>query len=172
MKTRFYVLILLQLVFLAFSEVSYGRGGGGGAGGGGHGGGGAGGAGHGGGGFQGGHNGGGSGGHHQGGGGQHTTTSTHTYSSYYMGSPFYGFGYGYGFGGYPYYSSFGYSYYPQQTVVSVPTAPPIYIQQQAPAITEKYPAGYWYYCRNPDGYYPYVKECPNGWQQVSSTPTQ
>jgi len=25
---------------------------------------------------------------------------------------------------------------------------------------------YWYYCRNPQGYYPYVTSCPGGWVQV------
>ena len=29
---------------------------------------------------------------------------------------------------------------------------------------------YWYYCRNPAGYYPYVPECPGGWQAVPATP--
>ena len=29
---------------------------------------------------------------------------------------------------------------------------------------------YWYYCQDPAGYYPYVKECPRGWQPVSPTP--
>jgi hypothetical protein len=27
---------------------------------------------------------------------------------------------------------------------------------------------YWYYCRDPEGYYPDVEECPDGWEQVSS----
>jgi hypothetical protein len=25
---------------------------------------------------------------------------------------------------------------------------------------------YWYYCQNPQGYYPYVKQCPSGWTKV------
>ena len=25
---------------------------------------------------------------------------------------------------------------------------------------------YWYYCENPQGYYPYVKSCPGGWMKV------
>jgi hypothetical protein len=29
---------------------------------------------------------------------------------------------------------------------------------------------YWYYCRNPAGYYPYVPSCPTPWQPVQATP--
>lgn len=29
---------------------------------------------------------------------------------------------------------------------------------------------YWYYCKNPKGYYPYVKRCPDGWEKVLPTP--
>jgi len=25
---------------------------------------------------------------------------------------------------------------------------------------------YWYYCENPQGYYPYIKSCPGGWMRV------
>jgi len=28
---------------------------------------------------------------------------------------------------------------------------------------------YWYYCRKPEGYYPYVKKCPDGWMKVVPT---
>ena len=27
-------------------------------------------------------------------------------------------------------------------------------------------AGYWYYCASANAYYPYVTQCPEGWQQV------
>ena len=30
--------------------------------------------------------------------------------------------------------------------------------------------GMWYYCRNPEGYYPYVKHCNGEWQQVPAQP--
>jgi hypothetical protein len=110
--------------------------------------------GHGGGGHGGGHWGG--GGHHWGGGGFH---------GYYGG--FYGFGfpfYGYRYGS-PYYP-YGFPYYSQAPVI----APPItYIQQTPPAAQEN-AAGYWYYCQDPEGYYPHVKTCPKGWQKVSPTP--
>ena len=54
-------------------------------------------------------------------------------------------------------------------VVTVPVTPPVYIQQ-APPVIQQYPPGYWYYCNNPEGYYPYIQQCPNGWQQVEPTP--
>jgi hypothetical protein len=56
--------------------------------------------------------------------------------------------------GYPYYDYPGYSY-PYY-------APPVYVQPQPPP-QQPY---YWYYCQNPQGYYPYVQQCPNGWMQV------
>ncbi|UOA08129.1 hypothetical protein [Methylobacter sp. S3L5C] len=95
----------------------------------------------------------------------------------------YGGGYGgaYGYGGrsnysfylnapiYPYYPN-RYPYYPP-TVITIPVTPPVYIQQPPPPPQQQqYPAGYWYYCNNPEGYYPYVKECPLGWQQVNPIP--
>lgn len=57
-------------------------------------------------------------------------------------------------------------YYPPVITVPAPP-PPVYVEQApAPAATENY----WYYCINPEGYYPYVKECPDGWQKVSPRP--
>lgn len=84
----------------------------------------------------------------------------HSGFGFYFGAPFYP---------YPYYRyPYFYPYYPP-TVVTVPVNPPVYIQQSPPA-ADPYPEGYWYYCHNPDGYYPYIKECPGGWQQVEPTP--
>ena len=77
-------------------------------------------------------------------------------------SPFYAPNY-YGPPSYP-------PYYPQPIVLQ---QPPVYIEQ-AQYEPQQNPApqtGYWYHCDSPDGYYPYIKECPNGWQQVSPTPT-
>lgn len=61
--------------------------------------------------------------------------------------------------GYPYYDPF---WYPPTRVIAVPIAPPIYIEQE----TSTGPARYWYYCRNPAGYYPAVQQCPGGWLAV------
>jgi len=113
-----------------------------------------------GGGHGGGHYGGGWGGHYGGGYG-HGGHYGHSSFGLYFGAPFYS---------YPYYRyPYQYPYYYPPAVVTVPSAPPVYIQQSPPA-TRQYPAGYWYYCNNPEGYYPYIKECPDGWQQVEPTP--
>ncbi|MGZ5007365.1 MAG: hypothetical protein ACXWE9_01205 [Methylobacter sp.] len=85
----------------------------------------------------------------------------HSNFGFYFGAPLYP---------YPYYRDpFYYPYYPP-TVITVPATPPVYIQQSPPA-TQQYPSGYWYYCNNPEGYYPYIKECPKGWQQVEPIPS-
>ena len=60
-----------------------------------------------------------------------------------------------------YYPPSGYYYLP-----SPPTSPPVYIEQEpAPPATAQDPY-YWYYCGDSKTYYPYVKDCPGGWQQV------
>ena len=111
----------------------------------------------------GGHGGGGWGGHY--GGGHYGGGWGYGRGGYYGGLGL-GLGLGYGlgyYGGYPYYA------YPP-VVSTVPVAPPVYIQQAAPQPVPQPQANYWHYCRNPEGYYPYVKECPGGWQQVAPTP--
>jgi hypothetical protein len=86
----------------------------------------------------------------------------------YFGVPLGGWGYGA-----PYYSPF-YSpyYYPPTSVVVVPQ-PQTYIQQDAPAApaAPAPQAAYWYYCADAQAYYPYVKECPAGWQRVTPQPS-
>jgi hypothetical protein len=66
----------------------------------------------------------------------------------------------------PYYHDYAPAYYPP-----MPVAPPVYIEQgeaqPAPAPQQQ---AYWYYCAEAKGYYPYVKECPGGWQRVSPQP--
>jgi len=65
--------------------------------------------------------------------------------------------------GKPYY---GYPLYYPSVVVESP-APLVYREQQpAPASA----VNYWYYCAAANGYYPYVRECPSGWQKVSPLP--
>jgi hypothetical protein len=87
---------------------------------------------------------------------------------YYYGGIGLGLGYGLGYYGYPYYN-YNYPYYGYPPVINTaPAVPPVYIQQQpAPQAQAQ---NYWHYCRNPAGYYPYVKACPGGWQQVSPVP--
>lgn len=79
------------------------------------------------------------------------------YYPYYWGGPVVGWPYGawpYAtYAGWPY---VGWPYYPPQgTEAAPPYGQP---DQQQPY--------YWYYCQNPQGYYPYVKSCPGGWMQV------
>ena len=64
--------------------------------------------------------------------------------------------------GWPYYSAP--AYYPP--VIAVPSSPPVYIEQGQGQDA----SAYWYYCENPQGYYPYIKECPGGWQTVAPEP--
>ena len=60
-------------------------------------------------------------------------------------------------------------------------APPIIIQQQSPDVyvqpaPQYAPAppvpepNFWYYCQEAQGYYPYIKQCPQGWMKVVPTP--
>ncbi|MGO9379130.1 MAG: hypothetical protein ACLPN1_09060 [Dissulfurispiraceae bacterium] len=67
-----------------------------------------------------------------------------------------GWGYGWGYPYYPYYS-YPYPYYYQPTVI-----------QQQPAYSSPAPEeqNYWYFCTQPEGYYPYIKRCPSGWLRV------
>lgn len=96
-------------------------------------------------------------------GGGHSHGHSHVYLGFNYGG-FYGPGF-YGYG-YPFYYPPYYAYPP---TVIVPTEPPVYIQKEQPEPAQPQ-ANFWYYCENPDGYYPYVKKCPNGWQQVSPHP--
>ncbi|GJL72241.1 MAG: hypothetical protein NMNS01_14400 [Nitrosomonas sp.] len=102
-----------------------------------------------------------------GGGGYHGGGHSHGHSHVYLGFNYGGFYdpgfYGYG---YPFYYPPYYAYPP---TVIVPTEPPVYIQKEQPQPAQPQ-ANFWYYCENPDGYYPYVKKCPNGWQPVSPHP--
>jgi hypothetical protein len=55
----------------------------------------------------------------------------------------------------------------------VPTPPPPVVVTQAPpppAPTGAPPAASWYYCDNPQGYYPYVSSCGGPWRQVPALP--
>lgn len=67
----------------------------------------------------------------------------------------------------PYYPSYYPQpyYYPYPSVIAVPSSPPVYIEQEPLS-----PQQYWYFCNNPQGYYPYVKQCPSGWQPVMPQP--
>lgn len=59
-------------------------------------------------------------------------------------------------------------YYPYPPVVAIPATPPVYIEQSIPV--QQQPGSWWYYCKAPQGYYPYVTQCPSGWQLVPAQP--
>jgi len=73
---------------------------------------------------------------------------------------------------YPYYPAHYHPYTPAHypAPVVVQQQPTVYIEQPAPQVRPQQPAGYWYYCGDSRAYYPYVKECPAGWQRVAPSP--
>jgi hypothetical protein len=79
-----------------------------------------------------------------------------------------------GWRGYP--GWWGPGFYWGGTIVVPPpytyAPPPAAVPQQPPAYAEpQQDQNYWYYCQNPQGYYPYVNSCPGGWMQVVPQPT-
>ena len=91
-------------------------------------------------------------------------------------------GVGFGFGGYwpgywggwPGYWGAPYPYYaPYYYQPAVTSAPVTYIERadevRAPASTGR--RDWWYLCPETKTYYPYVKECPGGWQKVEPQPS-
>jgi len=61
------------------------------------------------------------------------------------------------------------AYYYGPPAAVVPSSPPVYVERDDPAPAAPQaqpPATWWYWCESARGYYPYVKECPGGWQRV------
>ena len=81
-----------------------------------------------------------------------------------------GFYSSYGYRAYGYADPFFRPYYTYPPVVTAPSRPPVYIQQQEPKLAQP-KTNYWYYCQNPQGYYPHIKECPGGWTQIAPQPS-
>jgi hypothetical protein len=68
-------------------------------------------------------------------------------------------------GGPAWYYPYPYPYYAYPPTVIVREVPPTtYIEQGSPDTAQQ--QGYWYYCADSRTYYPYVKDCPAGWQKV------
>lgn len=70
----------------------------------------------------------------------------------------------------PYYYPPSYYYGPRYyypPAVAVAPAAPTYYMQQDPLPQA---GNTWYYCRDPQGYYPQVQQCPTPWQQVPAQP--
>ena len=61
-----------------------------------------------------------------------------------------------------------YYYYPPRVVV--PASPPVYVEQPSPQAAPDAQQYWWYYCPDSKTYYPYVKQCPGGWQRVAPQP--
>ncbi len=100
----------------------------------------------------------------------------------YLGAPYWGAPY-YA----PHYYNYppSYYYYPSAPVVVAPSTAPIYIENNAatqimpqaapatsppPVAAAPRPASTWYYCRDAQAYYPYVRECKSAWEPVPATP--
>ena len=66
----------------------------------------------------------------------------------------------------PYY---GYPYYPSYNPAPI-IEQPLTEMYAEPAPPQSVQPTYWYYCRVPEGYYPYVKQCPDGWMKVVPSP--
>ena len=55
--------------------------------------------------------------------------------------------------------------------VIVQPASPVYIEKSENLTPPGETLGnWWHYCSQSDSYYPYIKECPAGWRQVSPQP--
>jgi hypothetical protein len=61
-------------------------------------------------------------------------------------------------------------YYYPPGAVSVPATPPVYIERGQETEPAPQASASWYYCADPKGYYPYVENCPGGWQTVAPRP--
>ncbi len=73
----------------------------------------------------------------------------------------------------PYWAPYWEPYSYPSVVITPP--PQVYVQpapqtsvQPPPAQPSAQPS--WYYCEDPQGYYPYVQQCPGGWRPVAPTP--
>jgi hypothetical protein len=90
---------------------------------------------------------------------------------FYFGPGFaYGYPYPYYAYPYPYYYP---GYYPNGPMAVGPSSfPTQYVEQgqtdMGGGVVPQ--VAYWYHCGKPDGYYPYVKACPSGWQRVPAQP--
>ena len=76
----------------------------------------------------------------------------------------------------PYWGPYYWEPYPYDPSPVVVAPPSVYLQpapqiQPAPQTPSQPPAAssFWYYCEDPQGYYPYVQQCPGGWQPVAPT---
>jgi hypothetical protein len=80
----------------------------------------------------------------------------------------------YGLGSWPYRGGglYGWPYYAAPPAVVVERTPPVYVERGSAAADDDGGEGWWHYCRKPEGYYPYVKKCPGGWETVAPNPSE
>ena len=71
------------------------------------------------------------------------------------------------YGGWGWYGPPAYYYYPPPAYVQ-PPAPAVYVER-GDVVPEG--PGTWYFCRESNTYYPYVKQCPGGWTRVPAQPS-
>ena len=84
-------------------------------------------------------------------------------------------GYGYGGGWRGNWAGAGYYGYPAGAYYAPPVAyaPPVvaYVSPPQPMVLASQPQpAVWYYCQASAQYFPYVQECPTGWQTQAATP--
>ena len=94
---------------------------------------------------------------------------------YYRHGPWYGSSVGVVVGiplGWPYYAGgfYDWPYYAPARTVVVEREPTVYVERGA-SDQGGGGEGWWHYCHNPKGYYPYVKKCPGGWERVAPNPS-
>ena len=76
---------------------------------------------------------------------------------------------------YPYYGPPVVVEPPVPPVIVQPSPPPVVVQPQAPPVyvapdDSTAHESYYYYCESSKAYYPYVKECLQGWTRVAPQP--
>lgn len=69
----------------------------------------------------------------------------------------------------PYYPYPAYAY-PAPAYGYSAAPPAAYVEQGVPQTAPVQSQADWYYCPNSKSYYPYVRDCPGGWQRVSPQP--
>lgn len=101
----------------------------------------------------------------------------HYGGGYYRGGGYWGHGGHYRggvwFGSPWYWDPFWYPFYPYYAYPY--SSPTVIIEKQQPeeyimSTPQPEQQQYWYYCKEANGYYPYVKRCPGGWVRVVPTP--
>jgi hypothetical protein len=61
-------------------------------------------------------------------------------------------------------------YAPYAPVVAQPAEPDVYTERSEGSTAPRSSSGTWWYCAASKSYYPYVKQCSSGWDQVPATP--